>query len=88
LNDPGELALGADEKNVIAAQDHFAHQLLRELELPKSLLQIDDVDAIAFGEDEAPHLGIPATRLVSKVDTRLQQLIEIRLRHAPAFLSG
>ena len=71
----GELALGADEEDVLAAQDDFAHELLRELELPQRLLQVDDVDPVALGENEAAHLGIPAAGLVSEVDTGLEELL-------------
>jgi hypothetical protein len=40
----------------------------------KRLLQVDDVDAAPLREDEAAHLWIPATRLVTEVDSGLQQL--------------
>ena len=77
----GELALGADEEHVLAAQDDVARQLLRELELPQRLLQVDDVDPVALREDEAAHLGIPAAGLVSEVDTGGEELLERGLRH-------
>lgn len=35
---------------------------------------IDDIDAVAIGEDVATHLWVPATRLVTKVDTRVEEL--------------
>src|SRR5438105_7009366 len=63
LEDVLELLLGADEQDALTLQHHAAQQLLRGLDLTKGLLQVDDVDAGAFGEDEPPHLRIPATRL-------------------------
>src|SRR5256886_14942504 len=45
-------------------------------------LEIDDVDAGALGEDEPAHLGIPATRLMTEMDARFQQILQLRLRHA------
>ena len=77
LHDAGELRLGADEEDVLAAQDDVARELLRELELAEGLLQIDDVDPVALGEDEAAHLGIPAARLVSEVDAGGEECFEL-----------
>src|SRR5213079_1470813 len=46
------------------------------------LLEVDQVDAAAYGElagrcgeDEAPHLRVPAARLVAEVNSSLQQLL-------------
>ncbi len=58
--------------------DDLSRQLLREVDLPQRLLQVDDVDTVALGEDEPPHFRIPPARLVSEVDTSLQQIVEIR----------
>src|SRR6202022_4207075 len=69
LHNVDELPLGADEEDVVAAENHFSRELLRPLELSQSLLQIDDVDAVPFGEDETTHLRVPAAGLVSEVDT-------------------
>src|SRR4029077_14218792 len=38
------------------------------------------------GEDEPAHLGIPAARLMTEMDTRFQQVLQLRLRHALPFL--
>ncbi len=65
-----------------------AHELLRELELAQGLLQIDDVDAVALGEDEPAHLRVPAARLVAEVDAGFEQLLEVRLGHAEYSLLG
>jgi hypothetical protein len=69
------LLLGADEEddapplgNVPRIVGSLLEQLLR-------LLQIDDVDAPALGEDVAPHLRVPAARLVAEVHTSFEQLL-------------
>ena len=76
---PATCGLGADEEHALAAQDDVAHELLRDLELPEGLLEIDDVDPVALREDEAAHLGIPTARLVSEVDAGGEQCFERRL---------
>ena len=80
LDDAGELRLGAHEEDVLAAQHDLARELLRQLELPQRLLQIDDVDPVALGEDEPAHLRIPTAGLVPEVDTGGEQLLERELR--------
>src|SRR5260370_31231999 len=57
----------------------------RLLQLAQRLLQIDDVDAGTFGEDEPPHLRIPPARLMAEVDPCFQQFLQLRLRHALPF---
>ena len=37
-------------------------------------MQVDDVDAVALGEDETLHLRVPATGLVSEVNAALEEL--------------
>ena len=75
-HDGRELALGADEEHTLAAQHDLADELLRQFDLAQRLLQVDDVNAIALGENEPAHLGIPAASLVSEVDASGQQLFE------------
>ena len=50
------------------------------------LLQVDDVDAAALGEDEALHLRVPAARLVAEVDAGLQQFLHGNDGHESPFL--
>jgi hypothetical protein len=38
------------------------------------VLEVDDVDLVARTKDVLAHLGIPVTRLVTEVGTRLQQV--------------
>ena len=40
----------------------------------QGLLQVDDVDAAALGEEKAAHLGVPAPSLVAEVHPGLQEL--------------
>src|SRR5512144_2785740 len=85
LDDELELLLGADEQDALAAQHDLPQQLLRLLELPQRLLEIDDVDPGAFGEDEPAHLRIPPPRLVAEMHTGFQQILHLRMRHARPF---
>ena len=68
------LLLRADEQHVAAALADAAGEVVRVLDQADRLLQVDDVDAAALGEDEAAHLGVPAARLVAEVDSGLQEL--------------
>src|SRR2546427_6676780 len=81
-----ELLLRADEQHAFTLQHDVAQQLLCDLELTQRLLKIDDVDAGASGEDEPPHLGIPAARLMAEMHTCFQQFLQLRLRHLLPFL--
>src|SRR6185312_15064518 len=77
-DDARELRLGAHEEDVLTAQNDFARQLLRELDLTERLLKVDDVDAVPLGENEAAHLGVPATGLVPEVDAGREESLERR----------
>jgi hypothetical protein len=50
------------------------------------LLEVDDVDPAALGEDEALHLRVPAPRLVAEVHSSLQQLLHGDDCHGESFL--
>ena len=69
----------------------MGHGLLDEFEgivdVAQRLLQVDDVDAVALGEDEALHLRVPTTGLVSKVNAAVEQLADGDDGHADALLS-
>ena len=81
LHDVDELPLGADEEDVVAAEDHFPRELLRQLQLPQRLLQVDDVNAVSLREDETTHLRVPTAGLVSEVDTGFEELLQVWLSH-------
>ena len=69
------LLLRADEEHRAAALGDVARELVRLLEQLARLLEVDDVDAAALGEDEPLHLRVPAAGLVAEVDSGLQQLL-------------
>ena len=68
------LLLGADEQHLAAAGDGVLDERVGAVDVGQRLLQVDDVDAVALGEDEALHLGVPATGLVPEVDAALEEL--------------
>ena len=68
------LLLGADEQDRAAVGDGLLDELVGAVDVGQRLLQVDDVDAVALGEDEALHLRVPATGLVPEVDAALEQL--------------
>ena len=55
--------------------DGLLDELVGVVDVRQRLLQVDDVDAVALGEDEALHLRVPATGLVPEVDAALEQLL-------------
>ncbi|CDK01395.1 exported hypothetical protein [Microbacterium sp. C448] len=68
------LLLRADEEHGAATGDRLLDEVVRLVDVRQRLLQVDDVDAAALGEDEALHLRVPPTRLVSEVHARIEQL--------------
>ena len=92
--DPGRLVgdcllglpLGADEQDGAAVGDGLLDELERLVDVLQGLLQVDDVDAVAFGEDEPLHLRVPAPGLVSEMDTSVQHLAHGHDSHGPSFL--
>jgi hypothetical protein len=69
------LALGTDKQHGTAVARNLTHETAGFAEHLQSLLQIDNVNAVALSEDVFLHLGIPTTRLVTEVNTGLQQLL-------------
>ena len=67
------LALGADEQHVLALGRHFADEAGGVLEHFQRLLQIDDVNAVAFSENVFFHFRIPALGLVPEVNASFEQ---------------
>src|SRR6185295_7514760 len=58
-----------------AVRDGLAHELVGPVDVGQRLLQVDDVDAVALGEDVALHLRVPAAGLVPEVHTGVQQML-------------
>ncbi len=68
------LLLRADEHDRAAVGDGLLDELEGAVDVRQRLEQVDDVDAVALREDEALHLRVPTTGLVTEVDAALQQL--------------
>jgi len=67
------LLLRPDEQDGAAAVGDVLDEVVRLLDERERLLEVDDVDAAALGEDEALHLRVPAARLMTEVDSGLQE---------------
>src|SRR5690606_14226703 len=81
------LLLGADEQHGSTVSDGLLDELACLVDVRQGLLQVDDVDAVAVGEDEPRHLRIPATGLVSDVAAAVEQLPLSHSMHACFSLS-
>ena len=79
------LLLRTHEEDGAAVSDRLLDELVRAVDVAQRLLQVDDVDAVALGEDEALHLGVPAAGLVPEVDTALEQLAHGHDGHGTSF---
>ncbi len=65
------LTLGADEEEGLAGGDEVGDEPAGLFQAVDGLLEVDDVDAVAFREDELAHLRVPAPGLVAEVDAGL-----------------
>jgi hypothetical protein len=81
------LLLRPDEQDGAVALGQVAGEVVRLLEAFEGLLEIDDVDPAALGEDETLHLRVPAAGLVTEVDSGLQELSHADDGHVGSFLS-
>ena len=81
------LLLRPDEEDRAAVRDGLLDEVVRGVDVRQRLLQVDDVDAIALGHDEALHLGVPAAGLVPEVDAALQELAHGDDGHASSLFS-
>src|SRR5262249_43791342 len=73
--------LGPDEQDGSAPASDALQELVGALDAGERLLEVDDVDAGAFSEDEPPHLRVPPASLVAEVDASLQQFPSRDDRH-------
>ena len=62
------LLLGAYKENRFALSCHITDESISFFHLLHGLLQIDDVDTVAFGENEPSHLRVPATGLMTEMN--------------------
>jgi len=79
---PLSLALGAHEKDRASASGSIAHQIVARGEGFESLLQVYDVDTVAFSEDIRPHLGVPATGAMAEVNAGLEECLHTDVKHS------
>jgi hypothetical protein len=70
LKDFSGLPLGSDKQDGLACGDGIADEGIGLLHPSQCLLKVDDVDAVAFSEEELLHLWVPSIRLVPEMDTR------------------
>ena len=68
------LALGADKQNSFALPGKIAHEAARFAEHLQGFLQVNNVNPVALAKNIFLHLWIPAPRLVTEVNSGLQQL--------------
>ena len=68
------LLLGTNKENGATVGGKLTNEIISLFQLLYGLLQVDDVDTVALGEDVLSHLGIPATGLVTKVYASFQKL--------------
>jgi hypothetical protein len=66
--------------------DGLFDEFVRLVDEGQRLLQVDDVDAVAVGENEPLHLGIPATGLMPEVGAAVKQLFHGYYGHGYAFV--
>ena len=53
-------------------RDGFLDEVVCLVDVGKRLLQVEDVDTRALGENEALHLRVPTAGLVTEVDTGVE----------------
>ena len=76
-DDPGFEALTRGP--AAAAGGQVGDEAVGVLEELDGLVEVDDVDAVALGENVRLHLRVPALGLVPEVDAGLQECLEARL---------
>src|SRR5207247_7747962 len=81
------LALRSHEKDGLALLSQIGDKLGRLFEKLEGLLQVDDVDSIAFAVDVLLHFGIPTACLVAKVNSSLQKFLHTDVRQITSRVS-
>lgn len=67
-------AFWCQRREFFAARSKFSNELVRSAQTGYRLLQVDNVDSVAGGEDVRLHLRIPTIGGMAEVCTRFQQL--------------
>lgn len=82
------LLLGADEQHGAAVGHGGLDEVVGDVDQIERLEEVDDVDAVALGEDVLLHLRVPAAGLVAELETGLQHFAHRNLSHGiTTFLS-
>src|SRR5579875_255997 len=68
------LLLRTHKKNGFTGSRKFTNKVVRFLDFPNRLLQVNDVNPISFRKNVPRHFWIPTTRLVTEMNSGLQQL--------------
>src|SRR5690606_6485531 len=68
------LLLRTDEEARPTPRDGLLDEVVGLVDVVQGLLQVDDVDAGALGEDEALHLRVPAAGLMPEMHAAVEQL--------------
>jgi hypothetical protein len=79
------LALGAHEQNNLALRCHIAYIPHGVFEQLQSLLQVNDINTIAFAKDVFFHLWIPALGLVPEMNACFEQFLHANRRQNSSF---
>ena len=69
------LLLGTDEQNALALSGQITNEHVSFLKLLYGLLQVDNVDAVSFGENVRSHFRVPSSCLVTKVYASFKKLL-------------
>ena len=75
------LFLGSNEQNLAAVLRHVADEHVSFIQLFDGFLQVDDVNAVSFGENVRSHFRIPSSGLVTKVYASFQKLFHRYYSH-------
>ena len=73
--------LGSHKQYGAPVGGHAAQKIARVAVQRKRLLEIDDMNLVAFAEDERCHLRIPIARLVAEMNAGLQHLAHSHCGH-------
>ena len=79
------LLLGTHEQDVATVCDGRLNSLVCLVDEGEGLLQVDDVDAVALGQDETLHLGVPTAGLVTEVNAGVQHFTHSYDGHVVSF---
>ena len=73
-NGIASLFLGSDKQHSVAVGSNVTDEHVSLFQLFDGFLQVDDVDAVALGEDVLGHLGVPSSGLVTEVHACFEKL--------------